>query len=142
MPTPKPAAASDARMLSPLFIRSRGNSSRMIPKDRGSTPPPAPCTTRATISQPTVGDRAAIRDPTDRATRVTTSIRFLPTTSPRRPMSGVQIDAESRYAVSTHVIVAWSVPSSRWSSPSTGITSDCSRANAATATVSTVNVLR
>ena len=142
IPTPNPAAASDARMLSPLFIFSRGNSSRMMPKDSGSTPPPAPWTTRAAISQPTVGDSAAINDPTERATRVIVSIRFLPTTSPSRPRSGVQIEAERRYAVSTHVIVAWSVSSSRWSWPSTGMTRDCSRANAATATVSTEKVLR
>ncbi len=72
------------------------NSSRAMPKARGRTPPPAPCTTRAAISQPMLGARAASSDPTAKAASVRTSIRVLPTTSPTRPSRGVAIDALSR----------------------------------------------
>ena len=95
MPTPKPTAVREASTLSAPFILAP-NSSRMMPNDSGSTPPPAPCTTRATIIQPTLGASAAISEPTDSITRQRTSIRVLPTTSPTRPSSGVQIDAERR----------------------------------------------
>ena len=95
MPTPKPTAVSDAITLSAIVIRSR-NSSRMIPNDSGSTPPPMPWSTRAAISQPMLGASAAASDPTESTTSAITSIRTLPTTSPIRPSSGVQIDADSR----------------------------------------------
>ena len=113
----------------------------MMPNDRGITPPPTPWTVRATISHPMLSESAAISEPTDSATRVRTSIRFLPTTSPSRPSSGVETDAESRYAVSTQVTVVWLVSNSRSSWPSTGTTSDCRSANDPTATISTANVI-
>ena len=72
------------------------NSSRAMPKASGSTPPPAPCTTRAAISQPMLGASAASSDPTASATSVTTSIRVLPTTSPTLPSRGVAIEALNR----------------------------------------------
>lgn len=50
------------------------------------------------------------------------------------------IDADSRYAVRTHVTAACVVCSSCWTVVSTGITSDCSKANAATPRDSTANV--
>ena len=139
MPTPKPTAVSEASTLRAPFIFSP-NSSRMIPNDSGSTPPPAPCTTRATIIQPTLGASAAIREPIDSSTRQSTSIRVLPTTSPTRPSSGVQIEADSRYAVSTHVTVCWSVSSSAWMVVRTGTVSDWSSTNAHTDSASTEKV--
>ena len=75
---------------------SRGNSSRMIPKVPGSTPPPTPWMARAAISTPMVGARAASSEPMVRAPSATTSIRSLPTLSPMRPMIGVKTEAESR----------------------------------------------
>ena len=140
IPTPKPTAVKDMRTLRAPFIFSR-NSSRMIPKESGSTPPPAPCRTRAAISQPTLGARAAARDPRESAHSVTTSIRRLPTTSPIRPSSGVQIDADRRYAVSTHVTVFWSVSSSTWMCASTGTVSDWSSTKDDTEIASTANVI-
>ena len=68
----------------------------MIPNDSGSTPPPTPWMTRATIIGPMLVASAAIIEPTASATRATTSIRSLPTLSPTRPTIGVQTDAESR----------------------------------------------
>ena len=140
MPAPKPTAVSDAITLRAEVTRSL-NSSRMIPNDSGRTPPPAPWTTRAAMSQPMDGASAAASDPTASAVSVTTSIRFLPTTSPTRPSSGVQIDAESRYAVSTQVTVVWSVSNSTWMRASTGTIRDWSRANEDTAIVRTANVM-
>ncbi len=55
-------------------------------------------------------------------------------------MIGVKIDADSRYAVSTHVTVFWEVWRPAWMVGSTGTTSDCSRAYPATAVARTVNV--
>ncbi len=104
MPNPKPTAVSEAITLRAPVTRSL-NSSRMMPNANGRTPPPSPCTTRAAISQPIEGASAASSEPTDSAARVTTSIRFLPTASPTRPRIGVAIEADSRYAVSTHVTV-------------------------------------
>ena len=68
----------------------------MIPKVSGSTPPPMPCTARATISTPMLGASAAISEPTVSAASAKTSIRSLPTLSPTRPMIGVKTEAESR----------------------------------------------
>ena len=50
------------------------------------------------------------------------------------------IDADSRYAVSTQVTVLCVVCSSCWTVVSTGITSDCSSANAPTPMASTAKV--
>ncbi len=120
--------------LTALATKLSGNSSRMIPNDSGNTPPPTPCTMRATIITPMDGARAATNDPTDSAASETTSIRFLPTASPRRPMMGVKIEADSRYAVNTQVTVLWSVFSSCSMRDSTGTVIDCISANEATAT--------
>jgi hypothetical protein len=68
----------------------------MMPKDSGSTPPPMPWITRATIMMTIEPVKAASTDPAVRAISATTSIRSLPHMSPRRPMMGVKIDADSR----------------------------------------------
>ena len=104
MPMPNPTAASEARMLNADW-RPERNSSRAMPKHSGSTPPPMPWITRATISTSIEGATAASRDPTVRIARHTTSIRCLPTTSPTRPSRGVAMLAERRYAVNTQVTV-------------------------------------
>ena len=75
----------------------------MIPNATGTMPPPSPWITRATIMTPIDGATAASSEPTASATSVATKTRFLPVMSPTRPRIGVMIDAESRYAVSTHV---------------------------------------
>ena len=78
----------------------------MIPNATGIIPPPAPWITRATIMTATDGASAAISEPTASATSVATKTRSLPIMSPVRPRIGVMIDADSRYAVRTHVTVS------------------------------------
>ncbi len=72
------------------------NSSRMMPKANGITPPPAPWTMRARISHSMLGATPARNDPSVSAASAPTSTRFLPTASPSRPSSGVATEAESR----------------------------------------------
>ncbi len=57
-------------------------------------------------------------------------------------MIGVKTEAESRYAVSTHVTVAWSVSSAASMVGSTGVTIDCSSENELTPAQSTTKVTR
>ncbi len=85
MPTPNPTAPRDAMKLTALATFASGNSSRMMPNDSGNTPPPMPWTTRAAIITPMVGASAATNEPMERAASENTSMRFLPTASPRRP---------------------------------------------------------
>ena len=112
----------------------------MIPNATGSMPPPAPWMTRATIMTPIDGAIAASSDPAASAPSAMTKTRSLPIMSPTRPRIGVQIDADSRYAVSTQVTASCVVCSSCCTVVSTGMTSDCSSAYAATPTARTANV--
>ncbi len=112
----------------------------MIPNATGSIPPAKPWITRATIRTPIEGASAASSEPTASAMSVATKTRFLPVMSPTRPRIGVMIDADSRYAVSTQVTALCVVCSSCCTVVSTGITSDCSSANAATPMASTAKV--
>ncbi len=81
-------------------------------------------------------------DPSASSPSAYTSTRSLPVASPRRPASGVKMDAETRYAVTTHVTVVGSVPSSSWMRGRTGIVSDWTSANDATPTQRTASVTR
>ncbi len=96
IPRPLPTAMIEADSPMAPATFSRGNSSRMIPKARGRTPPPAPWIRRATISSAMELETAARAVPAASAPRVTTSIRSLPNTSPMRPRIGVNTEAESR----------------------------------------------
>ena len=80
----------------PEPTRSRGNSSRMIPNASGKIAPPAPCTARPTISITSDVDSAEISVPAPSTSSTMTSSRSLPNMSPRRPSTGVKIDAVSR----------------------------------------------
>ena len=71
-----------------------------------------------------------------------TKTRSLPIMSPTRPSIGVITDAESRYAVSTHVAVSCEVRNCPAIVVSTGTTSDWSSAYAPTPAASTANVTR
>ncbi len=93
-PPPIPRMADISPMLP--ATRSRGNSSRMIPKASGKMPPPAPCTTRPAISSGSDVANAEISVPAPRTTSTPTSTRSLPWMSPRRPSSGVATEALSR----------------------------------------------
>ncbi len=81
--------------MAPLTLAA-GNSSRMMPKASGSTPPPSPWITRATIISPIECEIAASPEPTVRLSRTRMSIRSLPTLSPIRPRMGVATAAASR----------------------------------------------
>ena len=95
-PKPPPTASSAAEAPTAPATLSRGNSSRMMPTVRGSTPPPTPWIARAAISTPMDGATAASNEPTASAPRASTSIRSSPTLSPIRPTIGVNTDAETR----------------------------------------------
>ncbi len=96
MPKPAPTASSDAMIPTAPATLSCGNSSRMMPKDTGRTPPPTPWITRATMSTSTLVATAASKEPSASASMEMTKIRFLPAMSPSRPMIGVKIEADSR----------------------------------------------
>src|SRR5687768_313370 len=87
-----------------------------------------------------LGASAAAKEPTESASNVSTSILRLPTMSPIRPRIAAQIEAESRYAVSTQVTVFWSVSSSTWTWVRTGTTSDWSNENEETEMHNTAKV--
>jgi len=142
MPKPNAADTSDASSPTAVPDRSCETSSRTMPNARGSTPPPTPWTTRATIIHSMLGASAAIADPIASSDSVTTSIFCLPTASPMRPSSGVATAADSRYDVSTQVTVDWSVSKRSCTCDSTGTINDCSSPNAPTPTASTTIVVR
>ena len=96
MPAPPPTAVMAATMPTPPATLAVGNSSRMIPNERGRTAPPMPWMARARMSIPMEWASPASAEPTARASKVATSIRSLPTMSPTRPRMGVKIDADSR----------------------------------------------
>ena len=105
--------------------RSRGNSSRMIPKQSGKMPPPRPCSARPTTTSSSERPSAATVEPAPNSSSEMTSIRRLPNMSPSRPATGVATAAASRYAVSTQAIPLASVPSLVVSSPSAGMSIVC-----------------
>ena len=110
----------------PPAISCGGNSSRMIPKPSGNTPPAAPCSTRPAII--TASDEA-IADttvPTANTVIRITSTRFLPYMSPSRPPIGVMTDALSRNAVSTQLPLPGEMCSDCSISGNAGSTSDWS----------------
>jgi len=84
--------------------------------------------------------RPAITEPSDSATSVATIMCSLPRMSPTRPMTGVKIDADSKYAVTTQVTVFWLVCIVAWMVVSAGITRDCRSAYADTPRTSTPKV--
>ena len=139
-PTPPPTAVSPARIPTAPVTLSAGNSSRMIPNAAGSIPPASPWITRAAIITPIDEASAASSDPAASAASDATKTRSLPYMSPTRPRIGVAIDADSRYAVSTHVTEACDVCSSCCTVVSTGSTSDCNSAKAPIPAASTANV--
>ena len=98
-PTPKTADSSPI----PTFIRSGGNSSRMIPKLSGKTAPAAPETIRKAISVQMSGAAAQPMQPIRNRPSETTSSRSFPKRSPSLPRIGVSTAAERRKPVITHV---------------------------------------
>ena len=112
----------------------------MIPNASGKTPPAAPCTTRPTsITRSEVASAETIVA-TQSSMSTTTSSRSLPCMSPSRPISGVAIDALSRYAVSTQLTELTDVCSECWMSGSAGATSDWSSAYDTAAIANSENV--
>ena len=96
MPSPAPMPRIDEMIPMPVETRAAGNSSRMMPKARGKTAPPAPWMTRPTSITGNVEARALSSVPTERMTSTTTRLFSLPTMSPTRPTIGVAIAALRR----------------------------------------------
>ena len=70
MPSPTPTPRMDERKPMPPTTRSRGNSSRMMPKASGKTAPPAPVNDPAASMIGKVVARALIRVPRVSTTRI------------------------------------------------------------------------
>ena len=106
---PRPPPMPKVAEMRPIeeATRSRGNSSRMIPKDSGKIAPPAPCTTRPRIRTPIDGATAQTSEPSPNTASEPSSSFSLPNMSPSRPSSGVQTQDVSRNAVSSHVDASW-----------------------------------
>ncbi len=124
MPAPTPRIADSSPIAPATF--SRGNSSRTIPNASGKIPPAAPWMKRATMITPSELETAASSVPPERISSVRSSRRSLPYMSPSRPRIAVPTDAESRYAVSSHVIPVSVVCSSRCIVGSAGTTEELS----------------
>ena len=103
-PMLEPTAAIAPSSAMPVGIRSRGNSSRMIPNESGNTPPPRPCRPRPMIINVSESASEHTTEPTAKHASAIASSRSLPNMSPRRPKIGVAIEATSRYAVTIHVM--------------------------------------
>ena len=80
----------------PCATRSRGNSSRMIPKASGKIAPPQPWIDAGDDQHADRVASAASSVPAPRTPSEDTSVRSLPNMSPRRPTIGVRTDALSR----------------------------------------------
>ncbi len=128
IPSPPPIPSSPET--SPMLpgTRSRGNSSRMIPKASGKTAPPTPWIARARIRTGSVVARAASSVPPASPVSTTRSVRFLPNMSPTRPAIGVATEAARRYVVKIHATPVGLVSSSFCSVGRAGTTRDCSMA--------------
>ncbi len=105
-----------------VATRSRGNSSRMIPKASGKIAPATPWIARPAMSISIECDSAPTSEPIANTPSTASSTRSLPNMSPSRPTIGVAIDAVSRKTVSTQVTSVAEVPSSFWIAGSAGAT--------------------
>ena len=87
-PPPMPKVAE----MRPIEVatRSRGNSSRMIPKASGKIAPPAPWMARPRMSTPIDPPIADTSEPSAKTPSTASSTFSLPYMSPRRPRSGVR----------------------------------------------------
>ena len=96
--SPAPPPIPNVALISPMAwgTFSLGNSSRMIPKASGKIAPPAPWMARPTMSSGSVCDSAATTEPTQKPTSTARSTFSLPNMSPRRPNTGVAIEAVRR----------------------------------------------
>jgi len=88
---------------------SAGNSSRMIPKDRGKTAPATPWITRATMSSQRDPASPPSAVPAASTASITTSIFSLPNMSPMRPRMGVATDELTRKALRSQATASWLV---------------------------------
>ena len=104
-----------------VATRSRGNSSRMIPKASGKIAPPAPWMARPRMSTPIDPPMAETNEPSANTPSTASSTFSLPYMSPRRPSSGVQTLDVSRNAVSSQVAASGEAPTSCWIAGSAGM---------------------
>ena len=118
-PPPMPKVAE----MRPIEVatRSRGNSSRMIPKASGKIAPPAPWIARPRMSTPIDPPMADTSEPSANTPSTASSTFSLPYMSPSRPSSGVETLDVSRKAVSSHVAASAEAPTSCWIAGSAGM---------------------
>ncbi len=95
-----------------VATRSRGNSSRMMPKASGKIAPAAPWMARPRISTPMDPPIAHTSEPNPNTPSTASRIFSLPYMSPRRPRSGVATLEVSRNEVSSQVAASGEAPTS------------------------------
>ena len=97
--------------------------------------------TRAVSMTGNVVARAAIRVPTERATRTATNTLSLPSMSPTRPRMGVAMEALRRYPVSSQAMASDDTCNECSREGSAGMTADCRMLNAMADTARAANVI-
>ncbi len=102
-------------------------------------PPAAPWMTRPATSWPRLPATAQTSVPAANVARLASIMRFLPATSPSRPMIGVRMLALSRYAVEIHAAPSALVPRLAWICGRAGMTSACIIAKTVPASASTAS---
>ena len=140
IPKPPPTPNTAESRPIPVPTRSGGNSSRMIANESGNSAPPAPESARKAISDGRFHANAAPTQPARKRPRLTSSSRSFPYWSPSLPRTGVVTAAETRNAVSTHVVQAGDAPNSSPKVGRAGKTIVCWKAKAVPARVSTPSV--
>ena len=102
-------------------------------------PPAAPWITRPATRTARLPATAQTRVPAANVARLASIIRFLPATSPSRPMTGVRMHALSRYAVEIQAASAVLTPRLTWIRGRAGMTSACIIAKTVPASASTAS---
>src|SRR3984957_1373694 len=102
-------------------------------------PPAAPWITRPATRTARLPATAQTRVPAANVARLASIIRFLPATSPRRPMTGVRMHALSRYAVEIQAASAVLTLRLTWIRGRAGMTSACIIAKTVPASASTAS---
>ena len=102
-------------------------------------PPAAPWITRPATSSARLPAIAQTSVPAANVARLASIIRFLPATSPSRPMTGVRMHALSRYAVEIQAASSVLTPRLTWIRGRAGMTSACIIAKTVPASASTAS---
>ncbi|GAA1405087.1 hypothetical protein GCM10009639_51660 [Kitasatospora putterlickiae] len=128
-PRPLPTPIEALMAATPPVTFRLGSSSRTMLMASGSTPPPAPWSTRATTSQVKEWVETASAEPATRPASEISSIGLRPRRSPKRPSRGVSTAADSRLAVISQVMLEPETSSSLASEGRIGTTAVCTTLN-------------